>query len=59
MLSAMFVKSDVDLSGAKDDSVNLFRWSDVVGLVGWIGDDPLEVGVTREIFNGRTGERVA
>ena len=59
MFGAVFVEGDVDLAGAEDDAVDFFWWGDVAGLVGWVGDDPLEVGVAGEVFDWRAGERMA
>ena len=59
MFSAMFMQSGVDLAAAEDHAVNLCWGCDVIGFVGWVRDDPLEMGVTGEVFDGRSGERMA
>ncbi len=59
MLGSVLVELDVDLAGAEDDAVDLVRGSDVVGLVGGVRDDPLEVGVAGEVGEGGAGEGVA
>ena len=59
VLGAVFVEGDVDLAAAEDYAVDFFGWGDVVGLVGGVSDDPLEVGFAGEVFDGRAGEGVA
>lgn len=56
---AVLVEGGVDLAGAHDDTVDFVVGFDVAGLVGWIGDDPLEVGVACEVGDGRSGEWMA
>lgn len=54
----MFVELDIHLTGAEDDAVNLFGRGD--GFVMFrVGEDPLEVGIAGEVFDGGAGERVA
>lgn len=55
----MFVESCVCLAGAENDAVAFFLGFDVARLVGGVGDDPLEVGIAGEIFDGRASEGVA
>lgn len=50
---------DVGLAGAEDDTLDLLGGGDFAGLVGRVGDDPLEVRLARELADWRPGERVA
>lgn len=59
VLFAMFVQGDVSLARTQYDAVDLFWGRDGLVLVGWVGDDPLEVGFAAELFDGRAGERVS
>lgn len=59
MLGAVFVQGDVDLAGAEDYAVDLVVGEDGFVIVGGIGDDPLEVGVASEVFDGGASEGVA
>ena len=43
VLSTVFVKSDINLPRTEDDTVNLFWRSNIVSLVSWIRNDPLEM----------------
>ena len=56
---AVLVEGGVDLAGAHDDAVDFVVGFDVAGLVSWVGDDPLEVGVACEVGDGRSGEGMA
>jgi hypothetical protein len=48
------VQSSVDLTGTKDDALNLLLGLDLVLAfsVGRVGDDPLEVRVASELLDG-------
>ena len=59
MLGAVLVEGGVDLARAEDDAVDLVRGKDGRVFVGGVGDDPLEVRLTSEVFDGGTRERVA
>lgn len=52
MLCAVFVQGDVDLAGADDYAVNLVGGEDGVVVVAGVGDDPLEVRLAGEVFDG-------
>ncbi len=56
---AVFVEGGVDLAGAEDDAVDFLVGLDGGVGVGGVGDDPFEVGLAREVFDGGTGEGVA
>lgn len=61
VLDAVFVEGGVDLTRAEDDAVNLFLGGEldvVAWLVGWVGDDPLEVRFAGEVLDIGAGERV-
>ena len=47
---AMFHQRRVHLTRAEDDTLNIFVLGDITSLVGWIGDDPLEVRVIGELI---------
>ena len=51
-LGAVFVQGDVDLAGAEDHAVDLVVGEDGVVVVGGVGDDPLEVRLAGEVFDG-------
>ena len=55
----MFVEGGVYLAGTEDDAVDLLVGFDGIVFVGWIGNDPLEVRVACEVFNGGAGQWVA
>lgn len=59
VLGAVFVEGDVDLAGAEDYAVDLVVGEDGFVFVGGVGDDPLEVRLAREVFDGRACERMA
>lgn len=59
MLSPMFVEGGVDLAGAKDHTVDLVVGKDRIVFVSRVGDDPLEMRLPNEVFNGGACERVA
>lgn len=59
MLGAVFVEGDVDLAGAEDYAVDLVMREDGFVFVSGVGDDPLEVRLAGEIFDGRACERMA
>lgn len=52
MLGAVFVQGDVDLAGAEDHAVDLVVGQDGVVVVGGVRDDPLEVRLAGEVFDG-------
>lgn len=52
MLGAVFVEGDVDLAGAEDYAVDLVMGQDGIVVVGWVGDDPLELRFASEVFDG-------
>lgn len=58
VLGTVFVELDVGLAGAEDHAVDFVGGGDGVVMFGVL-DDPLEVGVAREVFDGGAGERVA
>jgi hypothetical protein len=60
VLLAVLVQSSVDLTGTKDDALNLLLGLDLVLAfsVGRVGDDPLEVRVASELLDGWAGQRV-
>jgi hypothetical protein len=51
VVGAVPVESDVDLTCAEDDALDLFGVVDAVSVLG-VRDDPLELRVTSEFFNG-------
>lgn len=55
LLGAVLVQSGVHLSGAEDDAVDLIVGLDLAGLVGGVGDDPVELRVTGELVNVGAG----
>lgn len=59
VFGAVLVQGDVDLAGAEDDAVDLVRGEDGVVFVGRVGDDPLEVRLAGEVFDGGARERMA
>lgn len=54
MLGTVFVQGDVDLTGAEDYAVDLVVGEDGFVVVGGVRDDPLEVGLASEVFDGGT-----
>ena len=52
MLGTVFVEGDVDLAGAEDHTVDLVMGQDGIVVVGGVGDDPLEVRLAGEVFDG-------
>jgi hypothetical protein len=54
----MFVELHIGLAGAEDDAVDFFRRGDGIVVVFWVGEDPFEVGVAGEVFDGGAGEGV-
>ncbi len=59
MLGAMFVEGDVDLAGAENHTVDLVGGENGIVFVSGVGDDPLEVRLAGEVFNGGACERMA
>ena len=59
MLGAVFVEGGVDLAGAEDYAVDLVVGEDGIVVVSRVGDDPLEVGLAGEVFDGGSCKRVA
>ena len=59
VLCAVFVQGDVDLAGAEDYAIDFIVGEDGIVIVGGVRDDPLEVGLASEVFDGGAGERVA
>ena len=59
MLGTMFVERCVDLASAEDYSVDLVMGEDRIVVVSRVGDDPLEVRLAGEVFDGRASERMA
>lgn len=59
MLGTVFVESDVDLARAEDDAIDLVVGEDGIVVVGRVRDDPLEVRLAGEVFDGGACERVA
>lgn len=58
VVGAVLVKTGIDLARAEDDAVNLLGSLDLARLVGWVGDDPLELGLANELLNVGAGERM-
>lgn len=58
VVGVVFVKIGIDLVRVEDDVVNFFGSFDFVRLVGWVGDDLLELGFVNEFFNVGVGERM-
>ena len=59
MLRAVLMEGRVNLSRADYYAINLVVGKDGVVVVSGVWDDPLEVRVTGEVFNGGACERVA
>lgn len=59
MLGTVFVQGNVDLPRAEDYAVDLVRGEDGFVIVGGVGDDPLEVRLASEVFDGGSGKRVS
>jgi hypothetical protein len=53
LLGTVFVELGVDLSGTENDTID-FLWLLDSFTVSWVGDDPLELRVSCELFNWRT-----
>jgi hypothetical protein len=58
LIGTVLVESSINLSSAKDDTVNLVGVVDGVTVL-WVRDDPLELGITSELLDRRAGERMA
>lgn len=50
-VATVLVERSVDLAGAEDDALNVFWRIDLSAMLG-VRDDPLEVRVSREVFDG-------
>lgn len=50
---AVLNQGSVDLTSAENDTLDFLLWLDLElgGLVCWIGNDPLEVGITGEVLD--------
>ena len=57
--STVLVEGSVDLARAKNDTVNFVVRADGAFRMCGVRDNPLEMGVAREVFNGGAGERMA
>lgn len=58
LIGTVLVESSINLSSAKDDTVDLVGVIDGVTVL-WVRDDPLELGITSELLDRRAGERMA
>lgn len=58
VLGAVLVQRGVHLAGTENDAVNLLVGLDGAGLVGGIRDDPVELGITRELLDVGAGDGV-
>ena len=52
------MQGDINLASTEDYALNLLRLSDGVAVL-WIRDDPPEMGIACELFDGRATERMA
>lgn len=57
VVGAVLGESGIYLTGAKDDTVNLFRLIDALAMFR-IRDDPLELRFASELFNRRSSDRM-
>lgn len=51
ILGAVLVQCDVDLTGTEDDALDFFGLGDGFAVL-FFGDDPFELGVAGEFFDG-------
>lgn len=57
LVGAVLVQSSVDLARAENDTIDFVRLVDALAVFR-IRDDPFELGIAGEFFDGRPGERV-
>lgn len=53
---AVFVEGGIGLAGAEDDARDVLVRIDLRRLVRGVGDNPLEMGLAREVFDGGARE---
>ena len=58
VVGTVFVQSSVDLTRAENDTVDFLWLSDGLAVFR-VGNDPLELGITGELLDWRTGKRVS
>ena len=57
IVGTVLVQRGIDLTGTEDDAVDLLWIIDSVTVL-WVRDNPLELGVSGELFYRRAGKRV-
>lgn len=57
IVGTVLVQRGIDLTGTEDDAIDLLWIIDSVTVL-WIRDNPLELGVSGELFYRRAGKRV-
>lgn len=58
VLGAVLMQRRIDLARAENDTLNLLGGLDVTGLVGGVGNDPSELGVTDKLLDVRASKRM-